>query len=379
VTRYDCGVHRGVQAVLSWIAEHPSSRAVRMGERAQAADITAIEDATRSPLPSDLKILLGCHDGGSLPSGTLLRVGAAAEHSILGELAKVAERLGRPASDPELPLPFFVTAEGSWLAFDRGAGPVADTWPIVDCPPDGQEIRLVHRTFDGWCRLLLAEWTSDDFGAEFTLDRYLRAGQRHAEVEPDVAAAHATVGHAQKRSGQPELALRSYLAAGRCVPPLPFCDWEALKLALLLHQIKSAYDAAKRLCARAPSGYWRQRGATPLQVADLLGHLVAEIDPPEPLLRLLDQLAEQAPDKTQADAISQIRRAVFNGDALPATHPVRATAVAPQDDAAGFWSALEGAYREGAVREEDLLLDVAYRPLQKHRPLADILRVRRDF
>jgi hypothetical protein len=352
---------------------------VSLGAPAQAAEITAVEDAIRSPLPSDLKVLLGCHNGGVLPSGTFLKAAAGGEQSMPDELAKVAKGFGKPANDPELPLPFFLTMQGSVLAFDRGAGPVADTWPIVDCPPGWDEVRLVHRTFDGFCRLLLAEWTSLDFGAEFTLDSYLRAGQRHTEVEPDVAAAHATVGHAQKRSGRPELALRSYLLAGRCVPPLPFCDFEALKLALLLKQTKPAYDAARRLCARAPSPYWKQRGVTPLQVADLLGLMVAEIDPPEPLLRLLDQLAEQAPDETQSAAISQIRKAVFSGDALPATHPVRATAVTPQPDMDGFWSALEGAYLKGAVREEDLLLDASYRPLQKHRPLADILRVRRDF
>ena len=41
------------------------------------------------------------------------------------------------AVDPELLLPFHHTELGSYLAFDRSAAPISDTWPIVDFdPPD---------------------------------------------------------------------------------------------------------------------------------------------------------------------------------------------------------------------------------------------------
>jgi hypothetical protein len=70
---------------------------------------------------------------------------------------------------------------------------------------------------------------------------------------------------------------------------------------------------------------------------------------------------------------------VFGGEALPAPQPVRPTAVQPQPELGAFWQATEQAYLHGAVRDEDLLLDPAYRPLARHRPLVDLLRVRRDF
>mgnify|MGYP006992420993 CR=1 FL=1 len=57
---------------------------------------------------------------------------------------------------------------------DRSAGPVSDTWPVVDYYPDTGEERMIHRTMDGWCQTCVNEWESGDFGAEFTLDVYLR-------------------------------------------------------------------------------------------------------------------------------------------------------------------------------------------------------------
>lgn len=372
-------MHRGVQALLSWIGENPGHPGVRLAGPAQPSELTEVEDRVLSPFPTDLRILLVQHNGGQLPSGTLLRAGGDGPGSILGELALLATLFGRPPDDPELPLPYFRSSDGALLAFDRSAAPVADTWPVVDCPSDTPELRLVHRTFDGWCRLLLREWTAPDFGAEFSLERYLNGGLRHAEVEPDVATAHATVAHALRRAGEPERALASYLIAARCVPQLAFCDWEGLKLAVLLRDAKSALTIARRLCSRAPERGWQARATTPRQVADVLSLLVAEIDPPEPLLALLDQLGEQARDAEDRSAIAALRRAVFGGDSLPPSQPVRATAVPPQQELGAFWNATEAAYLRGAVRDEDLLLDPAYRALSRHRPLADLLRVRRDF
>jgi hypothetical protein len=371
-------MHRGVQAVISWISENPNFPGLAVGQPAAPAELSEVEDAIVSPLPSDLRLLLGRWNGGRLPTGTLLRAGGNAAGSILAAMHALAQRLGRPADDLEVPVPYFVTGDRALLAFDRSAAPVADTWPVIDCPEQGDELRLVHRTFDGWCRLCLLEWTAPDFGEAFSLDRYLRAGQRHAEVEPDVAAAHATVAHALRRSGRPEESLQSYLRAGRCVPPLSWCDWEALKLAILLDNVPSALDAGRRLCTRAPREGWNARGVTPVRVAEAFGLLAAEVDPPEPLLGLLDQLVPQAEPQEQAE-IAAIRRAVFAGEALPATTPLRTTAVPEQTDVDAAWADLKRAYAEGRVRDDDLLLDPAYRKLARQRPLAELLKIRREF
>ncbi len=372
------GMHRGVQAVISWVSENPGFPGLDMADPASPAALGEVEDAIVSPLPSDLRLLLSRWNGGRLPTGTLLRAGGTDAGSILGAMQELARRLERPTSDPELPLPYFLAADGALLAFDRGAAPVADTWPVLDCPPRADDLRLVHRTFDGWCRLCLAEWTAPELGQPFSLDGYLRAGQRHAEVEPDVAAAHATVAHALRRSGRPEAALESYMRAGRCVPPLPWCNWEALKLAILLGNVPAALEAGRRLCTRAPRSGWAARAVTPAQVAAALGLLVGDVDPPEPLLGLLDQLVPQAEPDEQAE-IGAIRRAVFNGEAVPPTRPMRATAVPEQDDPDAFWAELERAFTAGKVRDEDLLLDPVYRKLARKRLLTDLLRIRREF
>jgi hypothetical protein len=372
-------MHRGVQAVIAWILEHPGVGGLQLDPPATPQQLTVVEDAVRSPLPSELVVLLSRWNGGELPSGTLLRAGGPGPNSILGALAELAALSGRSPEDIELPLPYFRSKDGPLLAFDRGAGPVADTWPIVDCPPDGGEQRLVHRTFDGWCRLCLADWSSSDFSRVFSLDKYLDGGQRHVEVEPDVAAAHATVAHALRRSGRPEQALASYVRAATCVPPLTWCDFEALKLATLLGDVESALSAGRRLSARAPQAGWAARSTTPARVADLLGVLSAQVESPEPLLRQLDQLAAQAPDERQAKAIGAIRHALFAGEALPAPERPRVTAVAPNTDRGAWWAALEAAVRNGSVRDEDLLLDINYQPLRADHDFADLLRIRREF
>jgi hypothetical protein len=367
-------MHRGVQALISWVAENPNFKGLQVQPPAAPAELNHIEEAIASPLPSDLRLLLGRWNGGQLPNGTLLHAAETGQGSLLQALRELGERLDRPAQDPELPLPYFLGADGALLAFDRSAAPVADTWPVIDCPPDGSELRLVHRTFDGWCRLCLAQWTAPDFGERFSLDGYLRSGQRHVEVEPDVPAAHATVAHALRRSGLPEQALQSYLRAGRGVPPLSFCDWEALKLALLLGDGQSALEAGRRASARVSAATWRARGTTPARVAEALGLLAAEIDPPEPLLSLLDQLAAQA-DAQERPLITAIRHAVFSGEALPSTRAARTSQLPMPTE----WGAIEAAYRAGGLRDEDLLFDPTYQKLGRQRPLAELLRIRREF
>ena len=250
------------------------------------------------PLPADLRFVLTRFNGGTLPAGNLLPAGI--EPGTIGATVReYAEAVGGDFLDSELLLPFHRTPEGSLLCFDRSAGPVSDTWSIVDYYEDLDEHRLMYRTFDGWCRVCVAEWTSPDFAADFTLDTYLRSGQRHADVEPDVATAHATVAHALKRAGRPEDALESYLRGARCVPQLPWCDWEALKIAAILHLHVPAFEAATRVSSHAPAHRWAQRETTPGRVAEVAGPLILSARDREPWMRILDHLHQQADAEDQ--------------------------------------------------------------------------------
>ena len=109
-------------------------------------------------------------------------------------------------------------------------------------------------------------------------------------------------------------------------------------------------------------------------MAEALGLLAAEIDPPEPLLSLLDQLASQAEGEERA-LIAAIRHAVFSGEALPSTRAARTSHLPMPTD----WSAIQSAYRAGSIRDEDLLFDAAYQKVGRQHPLADLLRIRREF
>lgn len=370
-------MHRGVQALIQWLSNDP---AVGPPERvgASASALAAVTEAIASPLPTDLRLLLKRLDGGELPTGHLLSASGADDNSIVGTLRSIAAGLHMPSDDPEVPLPFYLSDEGAVLCFDRSAGPVADTWTIIDAQRDGSAQRLVHRTFDGWCRLRLADWTADDFGKEFTLDAYLAAGRRHVAIEPDVSVAHATVAHALRRAGEPEQALQEYEKAARCVPAEAWCDWEALKLATLLGDAERAVAAARRLCARAPKERWALRETTPGAVADALGVVAQRLLQRDVIMRLFDQLTEAA-EGEEGEHVAAIRRALHHGEVLRPTMPPNPTAVSPHPDPNVFWQKLEKAYREGRVRDDDLLLDPMYQQLDAHRPLKELLRIRRDF
>jgi hypothetical protein len=161
------------------------------------------------------------------------------------------------------------------------------------------------------------------------------------------------------------------------VPPLPWCDWEALKLAVLLRQPSKALEAANRLSTKAPPARWRYRETTPAKVAEVIGRMAAEAPDRAPWLRILDLLVEQAtaPD---LDVVHGVRRAVSNGEDLPPTRPIRPTVLAPEPEAARLWQAAKLAYERGALRDDDLLLDPALLPLWQY-DLGELLRIRRDF
>ena len=375
-------MHRGVQELIRWVEAHQDFPGVALNRPATTAELNALEQQLGVPLPADLRLVMARFNGGTLPNGTLLVAGVG-PGTIEAAVRAYAEAVEADFLDPELLLPFFRTIEGSLLCFDRSAAPISDTWPIVDYFEDTGETRLVFRTFDGWCRTSVASFESPDFLDDFSLEKYLAQGKRHALMEPDVATAHATVAHAFKRAGRPEEALSSYLDAARCVPPLTWCDWEALKLAVLLHRLPEALEAATRLCMHAPSDKWNERDTTPATLADVIGRC-ARLDPApverSSWTRLLDQLVGQCWDDAQRKHVKEVRKAVVAGSALPPAQRPRDGSVVPAAaDLDIWWSAAKDAYAAGVLREDDMLLDPNLDPLRAKRDLSELLRIRRDF
>lgn len=373
-------MHSGVRQFVRWVQGKAGSEGVVAERPAKAKEVTALEHQLGAPLPVDLKLVLGIFDGVSLPNGRLLAAQPGPGNTIEAGLKALAEDAETSFLDPELLLPFHQTEAGSYLAFDRSAAPVSDTWPIVDYDLETGERRLIHRTFDGWCRLCVAEWTAEDYTAEFSVEKYLAQGERHAEIEPDVPIAHVTVAHALRRAGEPERSLESYLKAGRCVPSVPWSDWEALKLAALLRYPAHAMEAGSRLGKRAPAFMWESRETTPSRVAFALA-LVAPPpgDQQEPWLRILDHLVSQALDDEDREAATAIRKAAATGQAIPAPSPSQEAEIEFTDDLDALWVACAAAYTAGSLREDDLLLDLRFRPLAEVQDLADLLRIRRGF
>lgn len=371
-------MHSGVRSFVQWVDAHKDDPELELNAPASASDIAALEQMLGGPIPADLKFVLTRFNGGTLPAGTLLPAGI--EPGTIGATVReYAEAVGGDFLDSELLLPFHRTPEGSLLCFDRSAGPVSDTWSIVDYYQDLDEHRLMYRTFDGWCRVCVAEWTSDDFTEDFTLDTYLRAGMRHAEVEPDVATAHATVAHALKRAGRPEDALESYLQGARCVPPLPWCDWEALKISAILRMHGPALEAATRVSSHAPAHRWAQRETTPGRVAEVAAPLILSARDREPWMRIIDHLRQQA-DDDDARVIDAIREALEGDGTLPPVRPVRDQPIVPrQPDLDAWWEACRAAYGEGHLRDDDLVLDPDLVQLGRLRDVGDLLRIRREF
>lgn len=372
-------MHRGVQELIRWLDTHRDFPGVQLNQPATTAELNALEQQLGVPLPADLRLVLTRFNGGILPNGTMLSAGMG-PGTIEAAVRSFAGAVEADFLDPELHLPFFRTSEGSLLCFDRSAAPISDTWPIVDYFEDTGDTRLVFRTFDGWCRTCVSGFDAPDFLDDFSLDKYLAQGRRHVEIEPDVATAHATVAHALKRAGEPELALAAYLAAARCVPPLPWCDWEALKLAALLEREPEALEAAGRLCSRAPTSRWADRETTPGAVADAIGQCAIRADDESAWIRLLDQLVPQTWDEGEKLHVHAVRKSLVSGDALPPTLAPRDESVLPPaPDVEQWWVAAREAYLEGRLRDDDMLFDPALRPLRQQKDFRELLRIRRDF
>lgn len=173
--------------------------------------------------------------------------------------------------------------------------------------------------------------------------------------------------------------MTAYLAAASCVPSLPWCAWEALKLAVLLGDVDAGFAAASRLAKRAPREAWESRETTPRRVAELVAMLA--IGRPElgPFLHLLDLLLEAA-DEEDVASMAELRLAVREGHVLPDPDPPDVpSGLAPSADPAGLWEAARQAYLAGQLRDDHLLFEPAPRSLAATHPVADLLRIRRDF
>lgn len=373
-------MHRGVRELIRWAEQNNGNNGVALRPPAQAGDLLTLEQEIGAPLPTDLRLVLGRFNGGQLPSAVLLTAAPGPGTTIDAALRQVANQREASFLDPEVLLPFARTEHGSVLAFDRTAAPVSDTWPIVDYDPETGDLRLVHRTFDAWCRVQVGEWTASDFGTTFTLDRYLAQGKRHASVEPDVSVAHVTVGHALRRAGQPEEALASYLRGARCVPAEPWCDWEALKLAVVLGDDGGVLEAGGRLGKRAPEATWTLRGTTPSRVAYLVARAFRRKSREDvtPWLRILDHLLLQTYEDDDRAACQAIRDKAESIEPLPEPTPPQRRKCPPFEPASTWWQHLQAAYHQGALRDDDLALDPIYDSLPDQRA-SSLLRIRRDF
>lgn len=375
-------MHRGVREFVRWMEDHRDQSGVTLQAPAQARDVQAIEHQCGSPLPADLRLVLGRFNGAVTPNGTLLTAAPGPGTTIEAALKEVATQRESSFLDPDLLLPFHRTEHGTVLAFDRSAAPVADTWPIVDYDPEYGEVKLVHRTFDGWCRLCVSEWTTE-VDTPFDLEKYLRQGQRHVEIEPDVSIAHVTVAHALRRAGRPEEALASYLRGGRCIPAIPWADWEALKLATLLGDLDAIVEAAGRLCKRTPAQVWETRGTTPSRVAYVIARALRGL--PEgsrrvALKRAIEHLRAQSKGPEDAAARDAILAAVESeARDIPPPWPAQETAIPDTGDPETWWAAVVEGYRAGTLRDDDLVLDAVYGPLLEKHDLGEILRMRREF
>lgn len=376
-------MHRGVRELVRWLEDHKADPGVALQPPARMGDVQALEHDLGSPLPADLRLVLGRFNGAVLPGGAILLTAAPGPGSTIEAVLKeLAAKRAVSFLDPDLLLPFGKTEHGSILAFDRSAAPVADTWPVVDFDLETGETNITHRTFDGWCRLSVGEWSADDRESPFSLDKYLRSGGRHAEIEPDISIAHVTVGHALRRAGEPDRALASYVKGGRCVPPIAWADWEALKLAVILEDWRAAVEVGGRLTKRSRKDTWELRGTTPSRVAYLLARGLKKAKPSDPSqwMRMLDHVSHQGLDDEDKTALAAITAAALDPTAeIPLPSPPQPPALELDPDVDIAFARMREAYGAGQLRDDDLALDPRYDAVASTYPLADVLRIRREF
>src|SRR5688500_11261471 len=110
-------MHRGVREFVRWMEDHRDATVVSLQAPAQARDIQAIEHQVGSPLPADLRLVLGRFNGAGTPAGTLLTAAPGPGTTIESALKEVASLRESSFLDPDLLLPFHRTEHGTVLAF----------------------------------------------------------------------------------------------------------------------------------------------------------------------------------------------------------------------------------------------------------------------
>ena len=154
-----------------------------------------------------------------------------------------------------------------------------------------------------------------------------------------------------------------------------------MKLATILRRPLDALEAGSRLAKRAPLAMWQRRETTPSRVAFALAILAPAPngDDQEPWLRVIDQLVSQGVDAEDRESGKTIRKALLKGAAIPPPSPPHDSTIQLGDDVDLVYAAICTAYREGSLREDDLVLDQRLGAVwAKHSP-GDVLRIRRDF
>jgi len=190
------------------------------------------------------------------------------------------------------------------------------------------------------------------------------------------------VGHALRRAGEPDRALSSYVKGGRCVPPIAWADWEALKLAVILEDWRAAVEVGGRLTKRSRKDTWELRGTTPSRVAYLLARGLKKAKPSDPSqwMRMLDHVSHQGLDDEDKTALAAITAAALDPTAeIPLPSPPQPPALELDPDVDIAFARMREAYGAGQLRDDDLALDPRYDAVASTYPLADVLRIRREF
>src|SRR5689334_6927016 len=116
-------MHRGVRDYIRWLEDNRTRPDVKLSAPATLGDLTGIEHETGSPIPLDLRLVLGRFNGAVTPAGVLLTAAAGPGSTIEAALKEVAAQRECSWLDPDMLLPFARTEHGAILAFDRSAAP----------------------------------------------------------------------------------------------------------------------------------------------------------------------------------------------------------------------------------------------------------------
>ena len=214
--RYPGAACTGAFKPLICVDRNPDFEASRSARRRHPSELDRGEDASRSPLPAELHVLLSRWNGRALAVRDAAAHGRTGPDSILGVLGRGPRHATARSKTRVCPCPTSAARRAAaGVRSQRRA--VADTWPIVDSTSDGNEERLRASHFDGWSG---CAWPN---GARRISQRRSRSistlqrGQRQSEIRPHSAAA------------QPRSRTRNAAAASRAAPLASACQRAACR------------------------------------------------------------------------------------------------------------------------------------------------------